>query len=701
MHVTMRWRCLLAQLRKSRSEVWRQRLAVCASEALTPCRLEHQSEDGAAGGRRVSRPSASDESQQAVTNEIGRCGQSVVRPFKGDRGRSDGRRPIRRQICGPESKFDHVIESMSKKYLMEVPLMTASVAQYRRSAAATVGPIFALRNRRNLYPDRLGHPRLHSTAETPVLSGSARTVVTALPSMPPALWPCLVLLALPSLTRPFPLSRRMLAEAELGSATANHELSSRSLHTITRRWQERHRRRTNELTEALTYLRTYGYLEERAPLTTPRVETALKAFQEVAGVPSDGQLGKSTLLVMRKQRCGNMDIKPSGAKGRRLKRFAQVSKWQGKINSNDVLQLKWFIQEYTKDIPREAIQNVVRRAFNLWSQQIGIPSLRTITLEFEEARTIDQSDINIMWAEGDHDDAYPFDGSGNMTNILAHTFYPNYQETGTLNGDIHFDDFENWVLDNSKTEGTHFPYVLVHEIGHALGLGHSKRQEAIMNPIYKKDPLDTIMLDLDDKCAINWNYIGPTNMCLFVWLMAEILPRAGETNPSHGIGGAVVNNASNGAASPMIAAASGFEAKMNATLHKLRETDIPLCSESNDVQVRYEVLLEQKLDFPRDSARQYSAVACNFLDGLSERVHDEGPAAISVPAAPVELLTAHQYEHGNAGDFRRLVRRATRRSLHRSTSTHRRRHRRDMLTVFDREYFDRHFFKKFFQILLA
>jgi hypothetical protein len=72
--------------------------------------------------------------------------------------------------------------------------------------------------------------------------------------MPPALWPCLVLLALPSLTVPFPLSRRLLAEAEVaevGSGAADPQLSARSLQAVTRHWQQRHRRRMNELTEAL------------------------------------------------------------------------------------------------------------------------------------------------------------------------------------------------------------------------------------------------------------------------------------------------------------------------------------------------------------------------------------------------------------------------------------------------------------------
>uniref|UniRef100_A0A183DHE8 Peptidase_M10 domain-containing protein n=1 Tax=Gongylonema pulchrum TaxID=637853 RepID=A0A183DHE8_9BILA len=67
------------------------------------------------------------------------------------------------------------------------------------------------------------------------------------------------------------------------------------------------------------------------------------------------------------------------------------------------------------------------------------------------------------------------------------------------------DDAEKWITDGG-TDGTSFSNVFIHEIGHSLGLGHSKRADAIMYPIYKKDMLENASFDLDDKCALNWNY---------------------------------------------------------------------------------------------------------------------------------------------------------------------------------------------------
>ena len=88
-------------------------------------------------------------------------------------------------------------------------------------------------------------------------------------------------------------------------------------------------------------------------------------------------------------------------------------------------------------------RKIVEKAFNLWSSQVKIQAINSIELVFEEAMNEDEADITILWAEGDHGDAHRFDGPGeDGSNILAHTFYPNYQLKGSLNGDIHFDDYE-------------------------------------------------------------------------------------------------------------------------------------------------------------------------------------------------------------------------------------------------------------------
>ncbi len=69
------------------------------------------------------------------------------------------------------------------------------------------------------------------------------------------------------------------------------------------------------------------------------------------------------------------------------------------------------------------------------------------------------------------------------SSVLAHAFFP-FDATGDgLSGDLHFDEGETWVVRPSGAK-IDFIEVCVHELGHALGLGHSATQQAIMFPFY-------------------------------------------------------------------------------------------------------------------------------------------------------------------------------------------------------------------------
>ncbi|KAH7731591.1 matrix metalloproteinase [Aphelenchoides avenae] len=306
------------------------------------------------------------------------------------------------------------------------------------------------------------------------------------------------------------------------------------------------------------------------------------------------------------RKCDNLVAETRTSHGNPIGGNVFISQWENKVRNN-ILKLKWYLQNYTKDIPRADIKKTVRKAFSLWSSQVGINTMESLNLIFEEAESEAEADITILWAEGDHGDAHKFDGPGNDgANILAHTFYPNYQSKGNLNGDIHLDDFEKWNINGSR-DGASLAHVIVHEIGHTLGLGHSKKQQAIMYPIYRKDSLDLMQLDLDDKCAINWSYVGATDLCLYIWLLSEVLPK--KIALQRGSANNIVDSHD---------AEWEQTAKTHQLIEKLRSTKIPVCRENNEVQHNFEHMLMHRLSFPRHLARDYSRVLCRFFEGIQK-----------------------------------------------------------------------------------
>lgn len=156
------------------------------------------------------------------------------------------------------------------------------------------------------------------------------------------------------------------------------------------------------------------------------------------------------------------------------------------------------IANWSYKVPEEKMVKWVEQSFHAWAQYSR--------LRFK--RVFDSSaDIIIAFGSYYHGDRYPFDGPGN---ILAHAFYP-YEENA-FGGDVHFDNDENW-LENATTlnEGVDFRTVLIHELGHSLGLAHSFVYSSLMFPYYKG--LVPPQLDYDDILAMYQLYSKTLQAC--------------------------------------------------------------------------------------------------------------------------------------------------------------------------------------------
>ncbi|KAG8452971.1 hypothetical protein GDO86_004686 [Hymenochirus boettgeri] len=209
----------------------------------------------------------------------------------------------------------------------------------------------------------------------------------------------------------------------------------------------------------------------------PTLEDQLVAVQSFFGLPLTGELDNKTLTLMKQPRCGVPDTLNYKITHKRLK-------WP-----SDTITYR--IVNYTPDLTPLEVDQAIRNAFNPWSD---VTPLSFIQLHSGTA------DIMVSFGAGEHGDFFSFDGP---SGTLAHAFLPG-QDIG---GDVHFDEDETWTMD----ERAHNLFtVAVHELGHALGLEHSRNPNDLMYPLYTYFNSDNFSLPDNDVREIQEIY-GPGN----------------------------------------------------------------------------------------------------------------------------------------------------------------------------------------------
>jgi len=231
---------------------------------------------------------------------------------------------------------------------------------------------------------------------------------------------------------------------------------------------------------------------------------AIGLLQKNMGLPETRNLDAITYAAVGEPRCGHPDYvhsgrhsspprklatinmindSPSGSRatafsnhGNNVTGFSSPNKagkfayFSGNPRWNSRLELTWALStsKVTERLSRDDIRSAFVHAFRVWAAAVP-------TFHFTEVQDYEAADVKISFVSGQHGDSQNFDG---VLGIIAHAFSPE-------DGRVHFDDAEFWSVDvrsDKAPQALDLTTVVIHEVGHVIGLAHSPVRKSVMFP---------------------------------------------------------------------------------------------------------------------------------------------------------------------------------------------------------------------------